>query len=111
MPENKRSVDVVYFDNPADAKAHGAGGMYTDAKYNEDVVEHLYVFVPADNERGYMNAGAIHVRVPGTPHPDGFPSWEMTGDPTKPETLTLTPSLHLQGFWHGYLTAGRLESC
>lgn len=41
----------------------------------------------------------------------GYPSWRMVGTPDKPETFSLHPSLHLVGYWHGWLRNGRLESC
>ena len=41
---------------------------------------------------------------------DGMgPRWQRTGDTF--ETLTLSPSIHLVGHWHGWLRNGVLESC
>ena len=35
--------------------------------------------------------------------------WEMTG--TSFETLTLSPSVHLVGHWHGWIREGMVISC
>ena len=35
--------------------------------------------------------------------------WQRTGEDF--ETLTLSPSLHLEGHWHGWLQNGVLTSC
>ncbi len=35
--------------------------------------------------------------------------WDLTGDSW--ETITLTPSIHHVGHWHGFLTNGVLASC
>lgn len=44
----------------------------------------------------------------GPPFPDKT-RWERTGDTI--ETLTLSPSIHCVGHWHGWLRNGVLESC
>ena len=40
--------------------------------------------------------------------PEPSPSWHWDGNREQP---TLTPSVHHQGHWHGYLKAGVWESC
>jgi hypothetical protein len=60
----------------------------------------------------------IYVWLPGMSGPDairiqrgeqGGPKvWGWNGDEEKP---SLTPSIHVLGKWHGYLTNGRLTSC
>lgn len=35
--------------------------------------------------------------------------WDLTGDSF--ETVTLSPSIHQVGHWHGYLRNGVVESC
>jgi hypothetical protein len=35
--------------------------------------------------------------------------WDLTGDSF--ETITLSPSIHQVGHWHGFLRAGWVESC
>ena len=39
----------------------------------------------------------------------GREKWQRTGDTF--ESLTLTPSIHAVGHWHGWLRNGVLESC
>ena len=56
------------------------------------------------------------VWVPGAPHaiaiplhqgtPEG-PAWGWDGSTEKP---TCQPSINVQGIWHGYMRAGRLQS-
>lgn len=36
--------------------------------------------------------------------------WNVVGDPRQPETLSVTPSIWRKGYWHGFLTAGRMIS-
>lgn len=60
----------------------------------------------------------IYIWLPGVSGPDalqiqrGQPGgprvWGWNGDEEKP---TLTPSIHAPNQWHGFLRAGRLESC
>lgn len=60
----------------------------------------------------------IYIILPGDEHPDAIPIkcgtagghrvWGWDGNKDAP---TLTPSIHRVGHWHGYLRAGRLESC
>ena len=60
----------------------------------------------------------LFIVLPGFEHPDAIPCvigspggnrvWGWDGNE---ETPTLQPSIHVIGFWHGYLTAGRLVSC
>lgn len=50
-------------------------------------------------------------------HPGGIASsadsqvrgWDLTGDSF--ETITLSPSIHHVGHWHGFIRNGQLESC
>lgn len=55
-------------------------------------------------------SGIDHVRLPMKPAPpnDVGASWSWDGNREKP---TLTPSIHCIGVWHGFLRAGRFESC
>jgi|GEM_PF-6067352 len=60
----------------------------------------------------------IYIILPGVQHPDAIPIqkgssgtprvWGWDGNEESP---TLTPSISLKSQWHGYLRAGRLESC
>lgn len=48
------------------------------------------------------------------PKPTENPSWDIvSGDPSDPATLTLSPSINCIGCcgWHGYLKNGVFESC
>lgn len=35
--------------------------------------------------------------------------WTRTGDPTRPESFSVEPSIHFPGRYHGWLRAGHLE--
>ena len=73
--------------------------------------------------QGLPGETAIHVMLPGhtficigvacggsTQGPPTCPGpvWGWDGNEDKP---TLTPSIHTKEHWHGFLKAGRLESC
>ena len=61
---------------------------------------YLYVCLP-----GFLDMSAIEVqRGPAR----GERVWGWDGNIDKP---TLTPSINAAGHWHGFLRAGRLESC
>ena len=53
---------------------------------------------------GCGDESAMHLRQPGSPHPQGA-SWEVEG---LPETITFNPSVHCTGCcgWHGWLKQG-----
>ena len=61
----------------------------------------LYIVLPGDK-----NPTAIHVRHDSDRGVER--EWAWDGNEDKP---TLTPSILVNGQWHGYLTAGRLVSC
>ena len=119
MSECKESVDVVYFESnddgtikdPEAMDAHGAGALAAD----EDVIAggdgFIYLHLPSNNDKGWSSSGALHVHRGKKPEGMSYPSWQMTGDVTKPETLTLHPSVWLKGTWHGWLRGGKLQSC
>ena len=46
--------------------------------------------------------------LPGRETVNGGHSWEWDGNEAAP---TLMPSVHSIGTWHGWVRAGRLESC
>jgi hypothetical protein len=50
----------------------------------------------------------IPIRPLIDPKVNGGHSWEWNGNIESP---TLSPSIHLVGHWHGYVTAGRMVSC
>ena len=58
----------------------------------------------------------LRVWVPGAPHAIAIPlhegapegeAWGWNGNTDKP---SVTPSINVQGIWHGYMREGRLES-
>lgn len=53
--------------------------------------------------------GGIPVHREGTPRPDiQSPVWTWDGNEDRP---TLAPSIWMHGCWHGFVRAGRMESC
>lgn len=116
MKECKRNAIIFYFDKPHEAEDHGAGAMYADEEAAAGRAGYIYLHLPAENVNGWDTSGGLHIRPMGTPAPAQsaqpcYPSWEFTGDITKPETFTLAPSIHLPGVWHGWLRDGQLISC
>ena len=72
-----------------------AGDFCFDAAFT-----HVYVWLP-----GVSGPDVLQIQKgdPGGPR-----IWGWDGDQDKP---TLTPSISAPGQWHGFLRAGRLESC
>lgn len=70
-----------------------------DFCFDEDF-SHIYVWLPGVS-------GPDSLRIQKGP-PGGDRVWGWDGNTEAP---TLTPSIHDQNHWHGYLKAGRLESC
>lgn len=60
----------------------------------------LVLAIPHTNPRGFIHS----VWTIGHPNDNGA-KWSLVGDPEK---LTLTPSLHAVGVWHGWVKQGRL---
>jgi len=76
--------------------AKGVGAFcFSDSKYTT-----MFLWIPNTTE-----PSAIRVRIEDKP---GQPSWTLTGTENAP---TLSPSLHVVGVWHGYLTNGEFISC
>lgn len=63
-------------------------------------LDHLYLILP-----GSKHADCIPIRLG---EPGGERVWGWDGNEESP---TLTPSILAHGQWHGFLRAGRLESC
>jgi len=59
----------------------------------------VWVAVPSPCETG-IAVGRLPVNQPN--------GWSFDGNRERP---TLTPSIHCVDHWHGFLRAGRLESC
>jgi hypothetical protein len=70
-----------------------------DFSFDEDFT-HLYIILP-----GEKHPEAIPILRGGA---SGSRVWAWDGNEEKP---TINPSIHLVGCWHGYLRAGKLESC
>lgn len=66
----------------------------------DDEHRHIYVCLPG---RTAPDAIPIQKGAPG-----GTRIWGWDGNT---ETPTLTPSIEDKGHWHGFLRAGKLESC
>lgn len=77
----------------------GEMGKVGDFTFDDDF-SHIYIWLPGIS-------GPDSLQIQKGP-PGGHRVWGWDGDEKKP---TLTPSIHAPGQWHGYLKAGRLESC
>lgn len=75
-------------------------GDFCWGEANADGTRDLYIVLP-----GEKNPDAIRVQRGA---PGGNRVWGWDGNEDQP---TLQPSIHYVGHWHGYLRAGRLESC
>jgi len=62
--------------------------------------EHIYIWLP-----GQRAPDCLRIQRGGS---GGDRVWGWNGDETFP---TLDPSIHAIGQWHGYLRAGKLQSC
>lgn len=60
----------------------------------------IYLWLP-----GFFGPDAISIQ---NGPPGGDRVWGWDGNIENP---TLTPSIHVPGYWHGFLRAGKLESC
>ena len=78
-----------------------SGGMEQPGDFAfADDFSTLYIWLPGVSG---PDAVAVQKGDPGGPR-----VWGWDGDVDRP---TLQPSIHMPGAWHGYLRAGRLESC
>lgn len=95
---NRESVDAKLVEGWEEARAHGPGAFFFD---KDD--KHILMVLPGDTEL---------VAIPI----DGSRGWRWDGNREKP---SVTPSIlayerqpgPLVERWHGYMRAGRLESC
>ena len=61
--------------------------------------------------RGEFHFGYVHGQMDCKPTTrDSEPAAEWTWDGNE-DAPTLTPSVHHVGAWHGWIRAGRMESC
>jgi hypothetical protein len=96
---NKESVDLRRVPNPLPADhVERPGDFSWGAEYEGKRC--LYICLPGDAR---MDAIRVQRGAPG-----GDRVWGWDGNEEKP---TITPSIHSVGSWHGWLRAGRLESC
>ncbi len=96
---NKESVELRRVPNPLPADHIVRPGDFSwDGEYEGK--RYLYLCLP-----GQVTMEAIKVQRGG---PGGSRVWGWDGNEDKP---TIEPSIHYQGVWHGYLRAGRLQSC
>ena len=70
-----------------------------DFAFNDDFT-FLYVWLPGVSGPDALEIARVENNKPRVWHWDG-----------NKEAPTLKPSISAPGQWHGYLTAGRLESC
>lgn len=104
-----------------EVKAHphdfGVGAIY-DARWLREREDSQWMGVPL---KKYADGLSICVITPDGvwvidgPSYDGKQHhpcpWTRTGDPSKPETFSVTPSINFPGRYHGWLTNGRLIAC
>lgn len=67
----------------------------------DDEFSHIYIWIP-----GMTGPDAIRIHKGADRGIEREWSWD--GNESSP---TLSPSIHAPGQWHGYLRAGKLESC
>lgn len=71
---------------------------------NDQGAQFIYLRLPCGTDCGALQVSRDRAEC-------GPRIWHLEGDPRQPETLTLSPSIHLIGQWHGFLRGGKLESC
>jgi hypothetical protein len=110
--ESRVSVDGIacssldeFFERTDRGEAGGFIIVDAPASVGAEPTPHIWLAVPAPGDRKVE-----HARLPLQPSPPNScgASWEWDGNREKP---TLSPSIHCVGVWHGYLRAGRFESC
>lgn len=85
-----------------DCEALEKGDFYFHVE--EDGQRFFTVMLPAN----HVCRIPIRPVKPGRENVNGGHSWEWDGNESAP---TLTPSINSVGTWHGWVRAGRLESC
>lgn len=95
---NKDSVDCrkVVFGGENGTGMERVG----DFCFDEDF-RHIYIWLPG-------TSGPAAQSIIRGPAPEDKRVWGWDGNEDKP---TLTPSILAPNEWHGYMRAGRLESC
>lgn len=107
MTENRESCEIRYHETPPDDLKPGDFWCDDELHDGEDhPAMFLYMILPDGS-----NIGGLHVYRGNRPESSPGPCWKITGHPRTPTTLSLSPSVHLRGKWHGYLENGLLRSC
>lgn len=88
----------------------GAGAMWDAEWMSRAGGDGISLVVRLPNGMDFMPDG------PASNAPGKLPGWDRTGDPRKPETLTVRPSIGSgkagdPGWYHGFLTDGVLVAC
>jgi hypothetical protein len=99
---NTESVDGTKLpDGDLNSLCEGAGpGSWCYLRTPDGQIRNIAMMLP-----GQTVPQAIDIAPHGT---HGRPQWTLSGDLERP---TLSPSIHLVGFWHGWLREGRFVSC
>ena len=107
MSENKQSCDCRRIAYPILADTPIEPGMFTWGHVSDNGIHRLYICLPGEKHMGALMCEKGQGR-PTPPGSDVGCVWGWDGNEDRP---TLTPSIHAPGIWHGWLRAGRLESC
>lgn len=67
----------------------------------------LYIGIMIPSHTGFIVEGRRSVLLPINRNGDGH-NWKWDGDENRP---TLSPSIGVQGEWHGHVIDGRLVEC
>lgn len=97
---NTDSVNLRRVPNPLPADFKVQPGDFSWGPDYPEGYRYLYVCLPGDTS---MSAIKVQRGSPG-----GQRVWGWDGNEEKP---TVEPSIHWLEHWHGWLRAGRLESC
>lgn len=97
---NTDSVSLRRVPNPLPPGHDVQPGDFSWSDTRDGGHRYLYICLPGDK---FMSALRVHPTDRGIER-----EWQWDGNEEKP---TLSPSIHCPGLWHGYLRAGRLESC
>lgn len=101
---NTDSVDCTRLPHPFPHRQLKPGEFCWSPAEEGDEIRYLYLKFPGSNP----SDGAGALRCFKGPDRGIEREWGWDGSEDKP---TLQPSLLNPGEWHGYLKAGRLESC
>jgi hypothetical protein len=113
MTELRASGNMFRVDGWDAIWTSGPGAFFFSKVHDGDlddgtpyIYETLVVRLPMNVDGG--SDLAILPLKPARPRKTPDTAWEFDGNREKP---TLTPSVHCHGHWHGFIRAGRYESC